>query len=834
MFVRKRKEPKIQYDEYGMSLGMPKKDERRDSLFLCISKSLVIFCIVFGSIGFYFSCFSIEYYAPLVGFGVLIFSFLAGFLYYNSWTKNIGYVIALFIFAGMAFRFYAEANSGFAAILNQTYEVVDEEFILPSLNIFSERIANRPYTVTVCSLFLGFFSCLFLNIIITGRLGPALLFFMVAPIYSMGLYFNGKANLWSIVLLVTGILFVIVFRRECKIRDKKRNGYRKRKRKKGDRYLYYSDGKTMLGGFRQIAMAGFLISLALFIAVPESAINYPSSWKKLKLSVREDVRDYFIMGAAAFFLRNQGTGGMSRGQLGGVSSVRPDYEVDLKVTLVPYNYDRIYLKGYTGTEYLYGGNRWLTTKESGKYTINSDWDLSGILQLYDMSRDELVFLDKEFVDITPKMLEEWHKEGDMKSEGLIYTKMIIENLDADSGFLYAPYYTRVDKQDEVNYGFDDEVWANFPENTKREYDIYRVNGNVFELEDETSDWDAAYKRYVKMNYLNVPTELYETLGRISVEADLTGTKEEIANKIVKYFNDNYSYTLRPGLLPWRTDFVEYFLNRNNKGYCAHFASSATLLFRYVGIPARYCEGYVIDFEQILEAEENPEENMDEWFDGELKELEQSLVVTAEVSDAEAHGWVEIYLDGYGWVPVETTPAASIDENYTSFMDSFFGMFSNQDYEDEAGNNAEDDIGDERGGISIDNNVVIWVGLILMIGCAVWFINRFVKLRNEKNGKGAEGCRDRIKGQYHYYQRVLKTTKQQQWQHETLTEYRERMVELFPDDNETRQWFDVLEMAFYGYRDSYEGFEECENRLLERIKLKEKEMTISQWIGLYLG
>lgn len=850
MFGRKKKETVIQYDEYGMSLGMPRKEERWDSLFLCISKSLVLFCIVFGTTGFYFSCFNIEYYAPLVGVGILIFSFLAGFLYYNSWTKNIGYLIALLIFAGMAFRFYAEANSGFAAVLNQTYEVIDEEFILPSLNIFSERITNRPYTVTICTLFLGFFACLLLNIVITGKLGPILIFLFFAPIYAMGLYFNGEASLWSIMLLSIGLLSVIIFNRECKIIDKKRCGYKKKRRKKGDRYLYYSDGKTMFGGIRQISLACIILSLLLFLTVPGGAINYPSSWKQLKLSVREDVRNYFIIGPAAFFLRDQGTGGMSRGRLGSVSSVRPDYEVDLNVTLVPYNYDRIYLKGYTGTEYRYGSDRWLTTKESGKYS--EEWrDLKygdyESAQPYGMVGDGVLFPEEDAVDLTADMIEKWYREGkeslaenylDMKSssvkDGLIYTKMRIENVDADTAFLYAPYYTRVGDQENVTVFSDDEIWADFPEGSVREYDIYRINGNVFALEDENSDWDAQYREYVKMNYLNVPDELDKALGRISEEADLTGSKEEIANKIIKYFDDNYSYTLRPGLLPWRTDFVEYFLNRNKKGYCAHFASSATLLFRYAGIPARYCEGYVIDYDQILEGEENKGENVSEWFDGELKEWEQSLVITAEVTDADAHGWVEIYLDGYGWVPVETTPAMSIEEDYSGFMESFFGLFSNQNGEDDGNSSTEDDGENGRAGISIDNNVVIWVGIIIMIGCIGWFIQRFIRFRNEKNGRGTGSIRDRIKGQYHYYQMILRTTKQQQMEYETLTQYRERMTELFPDDKETRQWFDILEMVFYGYRDDYEGFGECELRLLERIRQKEKEMTFRQWIGLYLG
>lgn len=61
----------------------------------------------------------------------------------------------------------------------------------------------------------------------------------------------------------------------------------------------------------------------------------------------------------------------------------------------------------------------------------------------------------------------------------------------------------------------------------------------------------------------------------------------------------------------------------------HFASAATLMLRTLGIPARYVSGFTAE----LAAGE-----------------------TVEVPDSAAHAWVEIYLDGYGWYPVEVTPS----------------------------------------------------------------------------------------------------------------------------------------------------------------------------------
>ena len=46
--------------------------------------------------------------------------------------------------------------------------------------------------------------------------------------------------------------------------------------------------------------------------------------------------------------------------------------------------------------------------------------------------------------------------------------------------------------------------------------------------------------------------------------------------------------------------MNYFLTKNRRGYCAHFASAATLAFRYIGIPARYVEGYAVDPQDVSE------------------------------------------------------------------------------------------------------------------------------------------------------------------------------------------------------------------------------------------
>ncbi|EMA61927.1 transglutaminaseTgpA domain-containing protein [Halorubrum lipolyticum] len=76
------------------------------------------------------------------------------------------------------------------------------------------------------------------------------------------------------------------------------------------------------------------------------------------------------------------------------------------------------------------------------------------------------------------------------------------------------------------------------------------------------------------------------------------------------------------------DVVDEFLFEMESGYCVYFAASMTEMLRTQGIPARYATGY---------ARASIEDGVEE--------------VTAD----RAHAWVEVYIDGVGWVTLDPTP-----------------------------------------------------------------------------------------------------------------------------------------------------------------------------------
>lgn len=108
-----------------------------------------------------------------------------------------------------------------------------------------------------------------------------------------------------------------------------------------------------------------------------------------------------------------------------------------------------------------------------------------------------------------------------------------------------------------------------------------------------------------------------------------------AKAIEQYFLTNdFVYDLK--YVKSRGENVENFLFNTKRGVCYEYATAMVLLSRAAGIPARYCEGYLM-------SQQN--ENSD---------IDANYVVTPQ----EAHGYPELYIEGFGWVTFEPTIVAA--------------------------------------------------------------------------------------------------------------------------------------------------------------------------------
>ena len=106
----------------------------------------------------------------------------------------------------------------------------------------------------------------------------------------------------------------------------------------------------------------------------------------------------------------------------------------------------------------------------------------------------------------------------------------------------------------------------------------------------------------------------------------------VAEQISLLLRKHVPYDLSTPNMPLtQTDLALWFLNDATTGYCVHYATTAVVLLRACGIPARYVEGYTVNAEA-----------------GE----------TVTVRQQNAHAWAEYYVNGVGWLVLEATASGN--------------------------------------------------------------------------------------------------------------------------------------------------------------------------------
>ncbi len=169
------------------------------------------------------------------------------------------------------------------------------------------------------------------------------------------------------------------------------------------------------------------------------------------------------------------------------------------------------------------------------------------------------------------------------------------------------------------------------------------DGMVYSVISRYIDPDADFlssrlevKEGALLPYLELP-DLPERVVELAEKVTPSGVGPyERALAIEDFLKREYEYSLDVGPLPAGSDAVDHFLFEEGRGYCEHFATAYAVLCRLAGVPSRVVTGYAT-------GEYNP-------FTG-----------LYEVSLDDAHAWVEIYLEGLGWVTREPTPGFTLPD-----------------------------------------------------------------------------------------------------------------------------------------------------------------------------
>lgn len=165
--------------------------------------------------------------------------------------------------------------------------------------------------------------------------------------------------------------------------------------------------------------------------------------------------------------------------------------------------------------------------------------------------------------------------------------------------------------------------------------------------------EEAYRAHVTEADLQITRESWSVLDRQLADDGNAKSLGQVRELIREYLEKALIYDETVKTPSGSGDFLQYTLERSGSGYSVHYATAATLMLRYFGIPARYVEGYFLSQEEA-----------------EGYAAGETIVLT----ENHAHAWAEYYLPGVGFVPFEVTPG------YIDYEESRMGGSLTQDPE----------------------------------------------------------------------------------------------------------------------------------------------------------
>ncbi|MBR4080035.1 MAG: transglutaminase domain-containing protein [Christensenellaceae bacterium] len=253
--------------------------------------------------------------------------------------------------------------------------------------------------------------------------------------------------------------------------------------------------------------------------------------------------------------------------------------------------------------------------------------------------------------------------------------------------------------------------------------------------------EQAYAKYVKTADLQLTQDSWAVMERQLKVDQSARSLADIRILIRDYLENSMIYDETIRTLNGNGDFLQYTLEQSGSGYNVHYATAATLMLRYFGVPARYVEGYFLSAEEA-----------ERYASGE------EIVLTEE----HAHAWAEYYLSGVGFIPFEVTPGYIDDEememggsqmfgedNYTGSSLGFAQVQPPENIEEPE---------QDRATLSLKPEYLIWLlFLLILIFVGIIFARR-LRLRKCLQQIECAECREGIAMRYGYAAYLLRHAK----------------------------------------------------------------------------
>ena len=162
-----------------------------------------------------------------------------------------------------------------------------------------------------------------------------------------------------------------------------------------------------------------------------------------------------------------------------------------------------------------------------------------------------------------------------------------------------------------------------------EYISYSGPAAAQQVPGEYIQAEENYRAYVYANYTGLPESTRTAMLEIAAAAGISADSADIVGSVADFVRRSAEYDL--GVTGFDSDdYAVYFLREAKRGYCTHFATAAAVMYRALGIPARVVDGFAVNTAA-----------------GEYVDVYRS----------DEHAWVEVYINGLGWLPIEVTGTA---------------------------------------------------------------------------------------------------------------------------------------------------------------------------------
>lgn len=637
-FFHKNKKNKEVHISAGLTYIAGNPMERGSRLLLLLAKGLIIYLITGGLLGALLSTVNIQYAVVPVQISILIISLGGALIYYSKLTRNVIYIVFLVLFIYGAIQLKTYINSGFYAIINEMSVKASDYFGSSTIHKFGEPIPDRYMPVTYCMIFIGSIISIMINMVTTKKARIGVTIILSFLVLAIPIYLDSEPKAGYVVMFLGGIFMTGILNSSLIYEIPEKNDSYIVREKKNSLTGFFDGKQIMLLTMAVIIVTGFTAFVSGRITT-NNKIKYKMGDSILKESTKETFENIYVVGLRYLFDRGIRNGGLTWGELGNVNKVSLDHETDLKVTFVPYTTERIYLTEYRAEQYVPFQNRWQQTVRD---------------KIMDTGTANYKAFKTGFQDGNEQISRFRMKIGVVDDASMMY-------------YYQLPYYSS-----EGDWTLNNKASEDFAYETEGVFYVYSGDEKIVSNTGLASD------------YLMVPDELSEVLGKICSKAGLKA--EEIRQnphlleeKLGSFFQDNYKYTLKPGATPKGKDYITFFLNESKKGYCVHFATAATMISRYLGVPSRFVEGYAIDFVEIAmdgEIVEDAEVSDYQW--GYNSFGENTAVISLDVTDGSAHAWSEIYIDGEGWIPLDVTPYSDEqeEEEDSSLWYEFLDLMNN--------------------------------------------------------------------------------------------------------------------------------------------------------------